>query len=89
MEPFGCSNVSPVFLIRNVEFTEISVIGQTQEHLRLKVAQNGASVNALFWNGAKYQDIMHYKNKFDKALRDSTREEFNIKNTIVIYGFKL
>ena len=41
------------------------MIGQTQEHLRLKVAQNGASVNALFWNGAKYQDIMHYKNKFD------------------------
>ena len=65
LEPFGCSNVSPVFLIRNVEFTEISVIGQTQEHLKLKVAQNGASVNALFWNGAKYQDIMHYKNKFD------------------------
>lgn len=65
LEPFGCSNISPIFLIRGVEFTEISVIGQTQEHLRFKVTQNGASINALFWNGAKYQDIMHYKNKFD------------------------
>ncbi len=65
LEPFGSCNVSPVFLIKGVEFTEISVIGQTQEHLRLKVFQNGATVNALFWNGAKYRNIMQYKNKFD------------------------
>ncbi len=65
LEPFGSCNVAPIFLIKGVEFTEISVIGQTQEHLRLKVYQNGATVNALFWSGAKYRNIMQYKNKFD------------------------
>lgn len=65
LEPFGALNPAPVFLIKDVEFTEINFIGQTEEHLKLKVCQNGISVTALFWNGAKYRDLMQYKRKFD------------------------
>jgi single-stranded-DNA-specific exonuclease len=65
LEPFGNANATPVFLMKNVEFTEISNIGQTGEHLKLKVLQNGTSVNALFWHGVKYVDMLKYKRKFD------------------------
>jgi len=65
LEPFGAANPTPIFLIRDVEFTEVNVIGQTEEHLKLKVCQNGSFVNALFWNGAKYRDLMQYKRKFN------------------------
>ncbi|GAB1401619.1 single-stranded-DNA-specific exonuclease RecJ [Elusimicrobiota bacterium] len=65
LEPFGSANSTPVFLMKNVEFTEISNIGQTGEHLKLKVLQNGTSVNALFWHGVKYEDMLEYKGKFD------------------------
>jgi len=65
LEPFGSANSSPVFLMKNVEFTEISEIGQTGEHLKLKVSQNGTPANALFWNGVKYEDMLKYKGRFD------------------------
>ncbi|MGE4385362.1 MAG: single-stranded-DNA-specific exonuclease RecJ [Endomicrobiaceae bacterium] len=66
LEPFGCANPNPVFLIKNVELKEVVVIGQTEEHLKLKISQNGGnSVNAVFWHGAALRHSMQYKDKFD------------------------
>jgi len=87
LEPFGSANPTPIFLIKDVEFTEINFIGQTEEHLKLKVCQNGSFVNALFWNGAKYRDLMQYKKKFDVLFnielnRDSVQMVIIDINTI-------
>ena len=65
LEPFGASNPVPIFLLKNVSFEEISIIGQTQEHLRLKVCKDGISVPAVFWGAAKNIDDFGYKEKFD------------------------
>lgn len=66
LEPFGCANPNPVFLIKNVELKEVVVMGQTEEHLKLKISQNGGnSVNAVFWHGAALRHSMQYKDKFD------------------------
>lgn len=65
MEPFGAANTSPIFLLKNVSFEEVAVIGQTQEHLRLKICKDGISVPAVFWGAAKYVDDFGYKDKFD------------------------
>lgn len=65
MEPFGASNSLPIFLLKNVSFEEISIIGQTQEHLRLKICKDGISIPAVFWGAAKYIDDFGYKDKFD------------------------
>ena len=65
LEPFGASNSVPIFLLKGVSFEEISIIGQTQEHLRLKVCKDGMSVPAVFWGAAKYIDDFGYKDKFD------------------------
>jgi len=52
-------------MLRNVGFEEISVIGQTQEHLKLKVCKDGMSIPAVFWGAAKYIDDFGYKQKYD------------------------
>ena len=65
MEPFGAANTTPIFLLKNVSFEEVSVIGQTQEHLRLKICKDGISIPAVFWGAAKYIDDFGYKDKFD------------------------
>lgn len=65
LEPFGASNSIPIFLLKGVSFEEISIIGQTQEHLRLKVCKDGMSIPAVFWGAAKYIDDFGYKDKFD------------------------
>ena len=65
LEPFGASNSVPIFLLKGVSFEEISIIGQTQEHLRLKVCKDGMSIPAVFWGAAKYIDDFGYKDKFD------------------------
>jgi len=65
LEPFGASNTAPIFLLKNVSFEEVAVIGQTQEHLRLKVCKDGINIPAVFWGAAKYVDDFGYKEKFD------------------------
>ncbi len=66
LEPFGSANMNPVFLIKNVELKEVVVMGQTEEHLKLKISQNGGNpVNAVFWHGAGLRQNIQYKDKFD------------------------
>ncbi len=65
LEPFGASNATPVFLLKNVSFEEMTVIGPKHDHLKFKVCKDGISVNALFWSGAKYKDTFGYKDRFD------------------------
>lgn len=79
MEPFGASNTAPIFLLKNVSFEEVSIIGQTQEHLRLKICKDGISVPAVFWGAAKYIDEFGYKDKFDILFNmDLNRENIQL-----------
>ena len=79
MEPFGASNTAPIFLLKNVSFEEVSIIGQTQEHLRLKICKDGISVSAVFWGAAKYIDEFGYKDKFDILFNmDLNRENIQL-----------
>lgn len=65
LEPFGAANSIPIFLLKNVNFEEITIIGPTQEHLRLKICKDGISIPAVFWGAAKYIDMFGYKDEFD------------------------
>jgi len=40
MEPFGVGNLTPVFCIRDVMLTGISIFGNHNEHLKFKISQN-------------------------------------------------
>lgn len=85
LEPFGASNPTPTFLLRDVNFEEVTIIGQTQEHLKLKVCKDGISLPALFWSAAKYADMFIYKDKFD-ILFNIDKNKDNIQ--LIILDFK-
>lgn len=65
LEPFGAANAQPTFLLRDVEFEDVCIIGPNKDHLKLKVFKDGTYINALFWSAAKYKDEFNYKDKFD------------------------
>ncbi|MBQ3834309.1 MAG: single-stranded-DNA-specific exonuclease RecJ [Elusimicrobia bacterium] len=65
LEPFGAANVPPTFLLKDVEFEDVCIIGPNKDHLKIKVCKDGTYINALFWSAAKYKDEFNYKDKFD------------------------
>jgi len=65
LEPFGASNTVPIFILKNVSFEEVTIIGTNQEHLKFKVCKDGISIPAVFWGAAKYVDMLGYKDRFD------------------------
>ena len=79
LEPFGASNSVPIFLLKNVSFEEIIIIGQKQEHLKFKVCKEGISVPAVFWGAAKYIDMLGYEDRFDILFNiDKNRNEIQL-----------
>ncbi|MDR1784636.1 MAG: single-stranded-DNA-specific exonuclease RecJ [Endomicrobium sp.] len=69
MEPFGIGNLRPVFCIRGVIPTEISIFGNHDEHLRFKISQKGSkNIQAVFWNKSKFARIIRSENSLDIAF---------------------
>ncbi len=52
MEPFGVGNPRPKFLVKNAQVTESRLVGQREQHLRLRVRQGGPSQKAIAFNQA-------------------------------------
>lgn len=66
LEPFGMGNARPVFFIKGVNTTEVSVFGNKSEHLRFKVSQKGSrNIQAVFWNKAKLSNMVRSENTLD------------------------
>lgn len=54
LEPFGASNPSPIFAIKNFKLKQKKLMGSNKEHLRLTVEKNCSIFNAIWWS---YGDI--------------------------------
>lgn len=69
--PFGRDNSKPLFVIENLELTEVKVIGKNKNHLRCKVrvGENGKELAALFWNKAKLSKELNVGDKVSIAAR--------------------
>lgn len=50
LEPFGASNPSPLFAIRDFKLSEKKLMGPNHDHLRLTVEKNGMTFNAIWWS---------------------------------------
>lgn len=50
LEPFGASNPSPVFVIKDFKLVEKKLMGSNNEHLRLTVEKNGKTFKAVWWS---------------------------------------
>ena len=56
LEPFGKGNPRPVFASTSVRVLDVQFMGYSQQHLRLRVEQDGAEVTALaFGQGDSWQ----------------------------------
>ncbi|MDR1941716.1 MAG: single-stranded-DNA-specific exonuclease RecJ [Endomicrobium sp.] len=69
LEPFGMGNVRPVFCIKGVNATEVSLFGGKSEHLKFKISQNGSRhAQAVFWNKASYSSMLRCESSLDIAF---------------------
>jgi single-stranded-DNA-specific exonuclease len=69
MQPFGIGNLRPVFCIKRVIPTEISVFGSRCEHLKFKISQKGSrNVPAVFWYNSKLAKFVQSETSLDIAF---------------------
>ena len=55
LEPFGCENPAPLFMIRNVEVHNPRLFGQEMNHLRFFADIGYRSCHCIMWQGGEYQ----------------------------------
>ncbi|MDR2395587.1 MAG: single-stranded-DNA-specific exonuclease RecJ [Endomicrobium sp.] len=69
MEPFGMGNAKPIFYIKNVTPTEVTVFGNKGEHLKFKISHKGSkNVQAVFWNKSKFAKAVKSEALLDVAF---------------------
>lgn len=49
LEPFGASNPSPVFALKNLTVTEKKLMGSDNSHLKMTVSSGGNDLTAIWW----------------------------------------
>jgi single-stranded-DNA-specific exonuclease len=54
LAPFGMGNPEPVFLTRQVSLNNLKQMGNNSEHIRCRVKQGDAILNAVGWDFSKY-----------------------------------
>ena len=55
LEPIGCENPSPLFMLRNAEVHNPRLFGQELTHLRFFTDIGPRSCHCIMWQGAQYQ----------------------------------
>ena len=62
LQPFGCGNFEPVFMMLDMNVVEIKLIGNTFKHLKMTLKKDGKLFDTIaFGMGDKYQDIINSK----------------------------
>ncbi|MDR3306129.1 MAG: single-stranded-DNA-specific exonuclease RecJ [Endomicrobium sp.] len=80
MQPFGIGNLQPVFCIKRVTPTEISVFGSRGEHLKFKISQKGSrNVVAIFWGESKLAKFVQSETFLDIAFNIDLTERSDNK----------
>lgn len=54
MEPFGASNPSPVFALKNLRVKQKKLMGENKDHLRLTVSAGNTEFNCIRWAARRY-----------------------------------
>tara|TARA_B110000116_G_scaffold257281_1_gene257308 strand:- start:599 stop:1159 length:561 start_codon:yes stop_codon:yes gene_type:complete len=74
LEPYGPANPRPAFASMGVKVLETFHMGREQQHLRLRVENNGAQFTALAFNQAnKWQSNTEYLDMAFTVMNDSFR----------------
>jgi len=69
LEPFGCENPAPLFMLRNVEVHNPRLFGQELTHLRFFADIGPRSCHCIMWQGAPYQYCLCNNAQTDIAFK--------------------
>lgn len=66
LEPFGPGNMRPVFVLKNINATSVSVL--KEKHLRITVSLNGNTISCIGFNLAELEELVKYGRSFNMAF---------------------
>ena len=69
LEPFGCENPAPLFMLRNAEVHNPRLFGQELSHLRFFTDIGPRSCHCIMWQGAQYQYCLCNNAQADIAFK--------------------
>ena len=69
LEPFGCENPAPLFMIRNAELHNPRLFGQENSHLRFFIDVGCRSCHCIMWQGAVYRYCLNNNAVIDLAFK--------------------
>ena len=69
LEPFGCENPVPIFMLRNAELHNPRLFGQELTHLRFFADIGSRSCHCIMWQGAQYQFCLCNNAQADLAFK--------------------
>ena len=59
LEPFGCENPAPLFMIKDAVLHNPRPVGREQTHLRFFVDIGNTACHCIMWQGASYTDRLY------------------------------
>ncbi|MEW5691771.1 MAG: single-stranded-DNA-specific exonuclease RecJ [Candidatus Hydrogenedentota bacterium] len=86
LEPFGCGNPEPLFLLKDMKISEDKQVGKNKEHIKIKAQDNLSSINMVYFNGKdKFYETIDKSARFDIIVRLYIDEYLGIKrvNTVI------
>ena len=69
LEPFGCENPPPLFMLQGTVLHNPRAVGKEQTHLRFFADVGRTSCHCIMWQGAEYLDCLYNNVKADIAFR--------------------
>ncbi|PLX31471.1 MAG: single-stranded-DNA-specific exonuclease RecJ, partial [Clostridiales bacterium] len=65
MEPFGCGNPRPKFVLRNLKLDNFRYVGKNGKHLKASLSENNRVFDAIGFNMEKYSRFLKRNQRID------------------------
>lgn len=68
-QPFGEGNPAPLFFSSNWDLKSWRLVGKDKKHLKIKVSQNGLTLDPIIFSGAYLEPLLQKHRKVDLAVK--------------------
>lgn len=76
LKPFGLGNEEPTFMSENVGVVDVNLLGRENQHLGLKLYDNGNFYKAIIFNGGENAKSVGFGSKLD-LVYNLRKNEYN------------
>ena len=90
LKPFGLGNEEPLFMSENLGVAEINSMGKDNQHLRLKLYQEGKNYKAVYFGGGQYAKDLKFGDRID-IVYSLKKNEYNgnVSVDLVLKDFRM